>query len=155
VTAVVDRMRHLLPGLWLGVLLCIAGIATPAPFALLPPVDAGRVAGRMLGQEAWLSLIFGLVVFALERREAVRRARAGSGSLFSADRVLALGAVFCTLAGYFAAQPLLAQARVAPGWFSFGQLHAVSLGFFMLKAALVAVLTWRRAGFWVRPASSS
>ena len=43
----VDRWRRLLPGLWAGWLLCVAGLATPAPFALLAQADAGRVVSRM------------------------------------------------------------------------------------------------------------
>ena len=53
----VERLRRLLPALWAGVLLCIALIATPVPFALLDRADAGRVVGRIFVQEAWLSLV--------------------------------------------------------------------------------------------------
>ena len=40
-------LRRLLPGVWAGVLLCAALIATPAPFAVLGQADAGRVVSRI------------------------------------------------------------------------------------------------------------
>ena len=51
-----ERVRRLLPALWAGMLLCVALIATPAPFATLSAPDAGRVVGRIFVQEAWISL---------------------------------------------------------------------------------------------------
>ena len=112
----VDGWRRFLPGLWAGWLLCVALLATPAPFALLAPAEAGRIVGRMLAQEAYTSL--------------------------------ALGALFCTVAGYFAVQPMMAAARAGSGPLSFGQLHAVSATFYALKLLLVvalAALALRRA----------
>ena len=47
----VKRLRVLLPGLWLGLLLTVALVATPAPFATLAQADAGRVVARVLAQE--------------------------------------------------------------------------------------------------------
>ena len=46
------RWRRLLPGLWAGLLLCIAAIAAPAAFRALPSADAGRVVARMFAREA-------------------------------------------------------------------------------------------------------
>lgn len=136
------RTRALLPGVWLGLLLCVATLATPAPFALLPQADAGRVVARMLAQEAYTSLVAGVVLLVLERLAARRAAAAGQGSQFSLGMVLALGAVFCTVAGYFALQPLMAAARLGQGPLSFGQLHAVSAGFYVVKLLCVATLAW-------------
>jgi len=152
----VERWRLLLPGLWAGGLLYVALIATPAPFALLAQADAGRVAGRMLGHEAAVSLLLGVIVLVLERM-AARRAVAGVGtSQFSAGMVLALGALFCTVAGYYAVQPMMAAARAGQGALSFGQLHAVSAAFFVIKAGLVLTLAWRASADRNvnRPASS-
>ncbi|MBA4178900.1 MAG: DUF4149 domain-containing protein [Leptothrix sp. (in: Bacteria)] len=140
-----ERLRRLLPALWLGLLLCVAGIATPAAFALLAPGDAGRVVARVLAQEAWLSLALGVAMLLLERRAAQERAATGGGSLLGGAMLLVLGTLFCTLAGYFAVQPMLVRARLGQGPLAFGQLHAVSLGFFVLKTALVAALAWRAA----------
>jgi len=141
-----DRWRLLLPGLWAGALLCVALLATPAPFALLPQADAGRVAGRMLAQEAYASLAIGIALLLLERVAARRGVAEGTGSQFSTGMVLALGAVFCTVAGYFAVQPMMVAARAGQGALSFGQLHAVSAVFYGVKVLLVVALAWRAAG---------
>jgi hypothetical protein len=150
----VERWRRLLPGLWAGWLLCVALLATPAPFATLLQADAGRVVGRMLAQEAYSALAFGIVLLVLERAAARRLASQGTGSQFSAGMALALGALFCTVAGYFALQPMMAAARAGQGALSFGQLHALSAAFFVVKAALVLVLAWRAAGGVSRRPSS-
>jgi hypothetical protein len=141
-----QRWRGLLPGLWAGWLLCVALLATPAPFALLTQAEAGRVAGRMLAQEAYTSLALGILLLVLERWAASRDAAAGQGSQFTAGMILALGAVFCTVAGYFALLPMMAAARAGQGPLSFGQLHAVSAVFYGVKVLLVAALAWRAAG---------
>jgi hypothetical protein len=145
------RARALLPGIWLGLLLTVAGLATPAPFALLPQADAGRVVARILAQEAYASLAFGVLLLVLERLAARRAAAAGRGSQFSGGMVLALGALFCTVAGYFGLQPLMADARAGQGALSFGQLHAISAVFYALKCLCVAALAWCAA---TRPLSS-
>jgi len=141
-----QRWRLLLPGLWAGWLLCVAALATPATFALLPQAEAGRVAGRMLAQEAYTALALGVVLLVLERLAARRDAASGQGSQFSTGMVLALGALFCTVAGYFALQPMMAAARAGQGPLSFGQLHAVSAVFYCVKVLLVLALAWRAAG---------
>jgi len=102
--------------------------------------------GRVLAQEAWASLVIGLLLLLLERRAAQRDAASGAGSQFSAGMLLALGTLFCTVAGYFAVQPMLASARSGQAALSFAQLHGVSVAFFALKLSLVAVLAWRGAG---------
>jgi hypothetical protein len=147
-----DRWCRLLPGLWAGWLLCVAALATPAAFALLAQADAGRVAARMLAQEAYTSLALGVLLLVLERLRARRAVAAGTGSQFTLPMVLALGTLFCTVAGYFALQPLMEAARAGQGPLSFGQLHALSAAFFAVKLVLVLALAWRAT---FRPASSS
>lgn len=133
-------LRRLLPGLWAGLLLTVALVATPAPFALLAQADAGRVVGRILMQEAYASLALGVLLLGLERVRAKRRSDAGTGSQFSLEMALAAGALFCTVAGYFGLQPMMAAAKAGQGPLSFGQLHAVSAAFYVTKALLVVVL---------------
>lgn len=140
----IERWRRLLPGLWAGWLLCVALLATPAGFALLERAEAGRLAGRMLAQEAYTSLALGVIVLLLERL-AARRGVAAGGSQFTAGMLLALGAVFCTVAGYFGVLPMMAAARAGQGALSFGQLHAVSSVFYGIKCVLVLALAWRAA----------
>ena len=137
-----ERLRRLLPGLWAGWLLCVALLATPSAFATLLPSDAGRAVARMLAIEAHTSLALGLVLLLLERF-ATRRS---GGRQFSAGMGLALVALFCTVAGYFALQPMMAAARAGQGALSFGQLHALSAVFYGIKLLLVLALAWRAAG---------
>lgn len=141
-----DRARALLAGLWAGVLLAVAGIATPAPFATLASADAGRVVARVLASEAYLSLAAAVVLFLLERR----RSRDGAPAM-TAELMLVLGALLCTVAGYFALQPMMAAARAGQGPWSFGTLHAVSTVFFGVKALLVLVLAWRCTDAGIAP----
>ena len=145
VAVMIERFRRLLPALWAGALLCVALIATPAPFALLDSPTAGRVVGRIFVQEAWLSLVLAVLLLSVERARARMAAEVQQSSMLSTEMLLILGAVFCTVAGYFAVQPLLPAARAGQGALSFGQLHAVSAAFFGLKTLLVVVLAWRGA----------
>ena len=138
-----ERLRRLLPALWAGLLLCVALVATPAPFATLPAQDAGRVVGRIFVQEAWISLAVAVWLIAAERRRARDAAEAHLQSVLSTELLLLFATVFCTVAGHFALQPLLPGARSGVGPLSFGQLHAVSVLFFGVKALLVLALAWR------------
>lgn len=137
------RARRLLPGLWAGALLCIALVATPAPFATLATQDAGRVVGRIFAQEAYLSLLLAVVVLLLERRAA----STDDGRIrLTTPMLLALGAIFCTVAGYFGLQPMMAAARLGQGPWTFGQLHAASLLLFGIKILAVSLLAWLAVG---------
>lgn len=142
-----ERARRLLPGLWAGLLLAVATMATPAPFALLATADAGRVVSRILAQEAYVSLALGVALLLLERLQARRLALQGRGPQFSTGMVLCLGALFCTVAGYFGLQPLMAAARGGQGGLgfglSFGHLHGLSAAFYLVKLGLVLALAWR------------
>jgi Domain of unknown function (DUF4149) len=131
----------------------VAAVATPAGFALLARADAGRLAGRILAQEAWTSLALAVLLLAMERGRARLAAEAGQGSVLNAEMLLLLGIVFCTVAGYFALQPLMLAARVGQGPLSFGQLHLASTVFYGVKALLVLVLAWRAS--FTQPAPSS
>jgi cation transport ATPase len=138
--------RRLLPAIWAGALLCIALLATPAPFATLAKADAGRVVAHIFVREAWLSLLLGAALLALARREAASLAESRQGSQFSTEMLLALGTIFCTVMGYFALQPMMAAAKSGEATpLSFGQLHGLSFGLFGLKMALVCWLAVRAA----------
>jgi hypothetical protein len=143
VSGVAARFAAVVAGLWAGVLLCIAAIAAPSAFATLALADAGRFVERVFAQEAYLSLGVAIVLFVIERQRTRQVAAARAGSVFSANLVLLLGTLFCTVAGYFAVQPMMAGARAGPGTVSFMTLHAVSSGLFALKGLLVLALAWR------------
>jgi len=137
------RLAALVAGLWAGLILGIAAIGAPASFANAARDVAGRVAGQMFAQEAYVSLVAAVALLVLVRRQARDDAQAGRGSALSANVLLVLGALFCTVFGYFAVQPMMASARAGQGLLSFGVLHGVSAVFFLLKGLLVAVLAWR------------
>jgi len=134
-----------LAGAWAGVLVCIGAIAAPIAFETLARVDAGRFVNRVFMTEAYVSLAIAMLLFAIERRRTRDAAEAGVGSHVSADLLLLLGTVFCTVGGYFAIQPMLEAARAGQGRWSFGALHAASSALFVLKGLLVVALAWRFA----------
>ena len=129
------RLHRLLPPLWAGLLLGIAFIAAPAAFAALAPAEAGRVVARVFAAEAATSLVGAVVFVMLERRLG--------GRAMGTEALLALSALFCTVAGYYALQPMMAAARSGTGALTFGTLHGLSLAFFGAKTLAVLVLSWR------------
>ena len=128
---------------WAGGLLCIAALAAPAAFAVLPTADAGRVVGRLLAQETNVSMALALVLFFVEQRRARRAAETGRGSVLTIETLLLLGTLFCTIVGTFVVQPMMAEARAGQGGWSFAALHAASGAAYGLKTLLVIVLAWR------------
>lgn len=148
------RALGLLPAVWLGVLLGVALIATPAGFALLPRSQAGALAGRILGQEAYLSLAMGIVLLLLDRWSAQQNG-GDTQRTFSRATLWILGTLFCTVLGYFALQGPMADARAGQGSFTFAQLHGLSLVAFGVKVLLVAALAWRGAGGRPTPTSTT
>jgi hypothetical protein len=139
----VARLAALVAGCWAGMLAAVALIAAPAAFATLPAADAGRVVARIFAVEAYVSLALAMLLFIVERARSRRAAEAGEGSVLSAELLLIAGSLFCTVAGYFALQPMMAAARAGQGSMSFGALHGASTAFFALKALLVLTLAWR------------
>lgn len=140
-----ERLRRLLPGVWAGLMLALGAVAAPSLFMLLERTEAGRVAGHLFTVEAQLSLVLAVALGLLERSRAARRAEAAGGPRVSAELLLVLGALFCTVLGHFALQPMMAAARAGQGSWSFGALHGLSSALFALKGLLVATLAWRAA----------
>jgi hypothetical protein len=139
-----ERLRRLLPGVWFGVLLAIALIATPAASNALDKASFGAVARAIFAREAPTSLVFGVLILVIERRDALVRHLATGVTQFSTEMLLAAGALFCTVAGYYGLLPVLEQARAgAATSLTFMQLHALSLAFFGLKGLLVLALAWK------------
>ena len=139
-----ESLRRLLPGVWFGVLLAIALIATPAASMSLDRASFGAVARAIFAREAPTSLIFGVLILVIERRDALARHMATGVSQFSTEMVLAIVALFCTVAGYYGLEPMMEQARSgAATSLTFMQLHAVSLAFFGVKGMAVLALAWK------------
>ena len=129
------RLRLLLPPLWGGMLLAVAFMAAPAAFAALAPAEAGRVVAHVFAAEAATSLAAAVLFVMVERRRG--------GRAMGADALLALAALFLTVVGYYALQPMMAAARTGAGSVSFGALHGLSLAFYAAKTVAVLVLAWR------------
>lgn len=137
------RLQALLAALWGGLLLCVAFVATPSAFAVLDRVQAGAYVARVFALEAPISLALGLLLMLLERRLARDAVEGGGASnQFSARLLLPVVALFCTVAGYYGLQPLMADARAGLGVASFGALHGASLAFFGVKGLSVLALAW-------------
>lgn len=138
------RLQALLAALWGGFLLCVAFAAAPSAFAVLDRAQAGLFVGRLFSFEAKLSLAVALVLMLLERRIGRDAVEAGATvNTFSAALLLPAIALFCTIAGYYALQPMMADARAGTGVASFAALHGASLAFFAVKGLAVLALAWR------------
>ena len=109
--------------------------------AILP----GRIAGQLFRIEAHAGLGLAVALFLIERRLASLRMAAGRGSVMSLNLLLVLGALFCTVLGFFALQPMMEAARLGQGSFSFGALHGASSTLFLVKGLLLLGLVWRAA----------
>lgn len=136
------RSQALLASLWAGVLLCVALVAAPSAFAALERSMAGLVVAQLFQREALLSLLLALALILIERRLA----RDGARPAVTAEFLLPAGALFCTVAGYYALQPMMVAAKAGqggPGAWSFMTLHTISLVFFGVKGLLVLGLAWR------------
>lgn len=137
------RLAALLASLWLGLVLTLGAVAAPAAFAVLERSLAGRVAGQCFRIEAQLSLGLALLLLLIHRRLASDRAAQAKVSAMSTEILLVLGALFCTVLGYFALQPMMEAARAGQGTWSFGAVHGASSALFALKGMLLLVLAWR------------
>lgn len=137
-----QRLGAVLAAAWLGMLLTVGLIAAPAAFAALERGPAGAVVARLFAAEAAVSLVAAMSAVLLERW---RFRLQGESPTLNRTVLLALVALFCTVAGYYALQPLMDAARAGQGRLTFGQLHGISLAFYALKVGVVAVLAWRLA----------
>ncbi|RZJ02260.1 MAG: DUF4149 domain-containing protein [Rubrivivax sp.] len=137
------RVQALLAALWGGFLLCVAFVATPSAFAVLERAQAGAFVARVFAIEAQVSLALGLVLMMIERRIVRDAVGAGGASdQFSARLLLPVVALFCTIAGYYGLQPLMADAKAGAGVASFAALHGASLALFAVKGLAVLALAW-------------
>lgn len=132
------RLRAIISSVWFGLVLSVAAMAAPAAFAVLVRLDAGRFVGRLFALEAAASLGLAMALILIERRLTRDAPRA-----MTAELLLIAGALFCTVAGYYALQPQMEAVRAGQAGLSFATLHAMSSGFFALKGMLLLALVWR------------
>lgn len=128
---------------WLGVMGSIAALVAPLAFELFARAEAGRLMGRIFALEAAVSCAVVVVALVLHRQARARSSPEGSGGGLDAVVIGLALALFCTVAGFYGLQPMMAQARAGQGALGFGALHAVSSAFFAVKAAALAFVAWR------------
>lgn len=141
-----ELLRRLLPGVWFGVLAAIAFVATPAAFHVLDRESAGALVRQVFAIEAPTSLALGALLLFVERRAGLDRHLATGASQFTGEMMLVLGALFCTVAGYYGLLPMMEAARAGSATaLGFGQLHVLSTLFFGAKGLLVLTLALKAA----------
>lgn len=141
------RCRLLIAVLWVGALWTVGFIVAPTLFATLADKAlAGTIAGSLFRVMAWMSIACAVLLLVLRKNMDAVHARAALW--------LILGMVACTLIGYFALQPQMAELRLvlhgvadagqlADAKKQFGILHAVSTGFYLVQSILGALLVLR------------
>jgi hypothetical protein len=138
------RARLLIAALWAGSLWTVGYLAAPVLFATLERPLAGIIAGNLFRAEAWVCLACAALYIGLAL--AARRSDSGLPKI---TLYLALGMALCTLLGYFALQPFMAELRAAAGpggvmesaaRTQFGVLHGISSGIYLVQSVLGAVL---------------
>lgn len=137
------RLRLLLVALWLGLIVTLATVAAPTLFNLLERALAGQVAGRMFRIEATVGLVVAIGLVLIERRLSSADDRNRGAWTPTATLWLVLGAMFCTVLGYWGLQPMMEAAREVGDRARFGLLHGVSSAIFALKGLLLLALLWR------------
>ena len=135
------RAQVAVSAVWLGLLVSLAGLATPVAFAVLTSPQAGAFASAVLAREARLSLLLAAVLMLLDRARSRKIVERPLGPALMG----ALIAVAATVLGHFVLGPHLAAVKADPGSsvLSFGQWHAVSVALFGAKAAAVGWMTWQ------------
>ena len=129
-----ERARLLITTAWVGSLWTVGYLVAPTLFSTLSDTAlAGTIAGRLFYVEACFSVVCALLLSAF--------------SLYQYKRLswLVLGMLFCTLTGYFALHPFMADLRAAGltnpeiRW-QFGMLHGISSGIYLMQSILGAML---------------
>lgn len=140
------RLRAMLSGLWAGMLVTLGAVAAPTLFALLDRSTAGRVAGRYFFIESRASILLAVAIIVIERVRVRGQLPEGRVRQFSAELMLTLVALLCTIVGYDVLHPMMEAARAGQGGTTFGLLHGLSSSLFAIKGALVLALLWRCCG---------
>lgn len=144
------RAVLLIATVWVGSLWTIGYLVAPTLFATLQDSTlAGSIAGRLFRIEAWLALACAALLLGLIRSGRALPDRRQQRLL----TLVVLAMLLCTLIGYFALNPFMAQLREAAAaaggvWepdarARFGMLHGVSSMFYLLQSLLGIVLIWR------------
>lgn len=115
----------------------MALLAAPNAFATLARPEAAAYVARLFQLDARISLALGLLLVLVEQR--LQRQGTPGRLRFGAMLLLPLAAMFLTVGGYEALQPLMEEARGTP---RFGMLHGLSMAAFAAKTLCVLALAW-------------
>ena len=134
------KVRLLVAALWAGSLWAVGYLVAPTLFATLERQLAGQIAGTMFHSMALLSLgcgvAMGVLLFFGAGDWTPKRRR---GML-----LIVVAMVMCTVVSHFGLQPMMAAAKAANDG-SFGKLHGISSGIYLVQSLLAGWLVWRQA----------
>ena len=133
-----NRARLLITTAWVGSTWTVGYLVAPALFKMLQDrAVAGSIAGQLFQIEAWLSVICSVMMLGIAFHQRQKMSK------------LILGMLACTLLGYFALHPFMADLRLSGltnpdvKW-RFGVLHGISSGIYLLQSILGAMLVLER-----------
>lgn len=128
-----ERLAALVLSAWAGGMWVICGVVVPGLFWLIADTkQAGNVATQFFYAEVALGTLFGLMYWALRRRQ-----------LSSGDKRWLLSAIGAPLLFFVVLKPLMNAARAAGNMARFGQLHGVASLLFLIACVALGVLVWR------------
>ncbi len=122
---------------WAGAQWAVGYVVAPTLFANLERMTAGAVAGQLFHIIAWLGLVVGLALALMNRSR-------GQWGWRGWALVAAAGLAAVSL---FVLQPMMAELKAAglddaEVAASFGRLHGVSSGLYLLQSLLLVALAW-------------
>lgn len=125
-----------LAALWWGSLTTIGFLVVPLLFAYLPsPAVAGGMAARLFTAQTWVSLLCGLLLLLLSRREQ----EAASARRFQRALLPILGGMVLAAIGEWVVAPRIVARDNLALW------HRVGSGLYLLQWVCAGLAFWRLA----------
>ena len=142
--ALIPRLRVLLLTFWVGSMWTIGYVVAPLLFATLTDrAQAGTLAGLFFKAEAWISLMCGASLLAINWTQ-----REHPTHILQIKLVLAM--MVCTVVGYFGLQPYMAELRAIAAQSggimddatrsTFGMLHGAASAIYLIQSLLAVGL---------------
>ena len=142
-----QRVQLIITTAWVGSIWTVGYLVAPTLFATLPDqMQAGSVAAQLFRVEAWFSVVSaGLMLALLNLASSNPHGSAQSAPRLTSAAKLVMGMLTCTLLGYFSLHPFMAELRASgltlpDAKLTFGLLHAVSSGIYLLQSILGGLL---------------
>jgi hypothetical protein len=130
------RLAAILLTIWAGSLWTICAFVAPMLFATLERAQAGRMAGRLFGIEAWLGAGLALALMALGTRSRALALRLSPPWLIAATAA-------APLISELTLDPMMRAARAAGDAHSFALVHGISAVLFFASCLGALALVWR------------